>query len=101
MYAFSVPRARAWMWALVVVAVLSMSVLLRAITSPPGAWPALSLLASGTLLVGSAVQAARLHLALTGASTTPRTPLRDRLSAGGADRQPDTTSRQPTTSWKR
>lgn len=98
MYAFSVARARACLWALVVVSVLSLGALLGAINSPPGVWPALSLLASGTLLVGSTVQAARLHLALTGPPTTVRTSMRDRLSAGSADRAPRA-SRQPRTPW--
>lgn len=101
MYAFSVARARVWLWALIAVAVLSLGALLRAINAPPGPWPALSLLGSGALLVGSTLQAARLHLALTGPPTAVRRPVRDRLSAGSADREPHMASRQPRTFWPR
>lgn len=59
-------RARRWFWTLLLVAVLAAGALYRALSVPPGPAVAAVVLGSGTVLVLTTVQAARILRALRG-----------------------------------
>ncbi len=62
----NVRRAQRWFWALVVIAILAMSVLYQAVRADPGARAGSFVLVSGVLLAAAILQASRILLALAG-----------------------------------